>query len=360
LGNPIATTGTSTDSDYTRYPKQDIIDKLIEAQVDFTRKTNCLNTFAIVECTADQAEYRQPNNCLLITDAKYFTADNSYEQIRFKQNKQQMKRVSSEWQQDASGTPEWIYPSYTHGNTRTFGLYPRPSSDGTTYDGTGLGTVTSATSFTFTGDIAGANIAGAPLALTDSQGRDFTTLGVAVGMMLFNVTDGSSAQITGIVNGAATNDRLEGTLAGGTLNLWIDGDSFVVTTGQYGVVIRATGDEEYVFSSDYGALTDITPLSGNVLLDYIRRPIKLDHDTQFPEIPMDYHQALAEYAIWKLGMTEYNGNVMLERAGQAKEQWFEYIQDYKDHGYSEIETNNQIEDREYLEFGWGYYTNNRY
>jgi hypothetical protein len=45
LGSPVETPDTDTTTDYSRYPKQDIIDKLIEGQVDFARQTECLTTF---------------------------------------------------------------------------------------------------------------------------------------------------------------------------------------------------------------------------------------------------------------------------------------------------------------------------
>lgn len=355
LGQPVETLGTDTTADYTRYPKQDIVDQLIEGQIDFVRKTECLTTFAIVEAVANQSEYRWPRNCLKILDAKWYSSTTRYEQLTIKNDKLQMRRVSSTWKTDAAGTIEYLYPSYTHGNIRKFGVYPKPASDGDTYTGDSMGVVTSATDFTFSGDITGTHKTGFANSafLVDADGRNFVTLGVAVGMMIFNSTDGSSGQITAIGDQDATNDKISVTLAGGTDNDFDVADSFVITTGEYGVVIRADGSEEWAFSSEFGALQDINPLSGNFLIDFARRPLTLDHDTQISEVPMDYQTALSEYAIWKLGSTEYNGFVAEKRAAQAQGNWLDKIDHYNNEGKLVVEYPNQIEDREGLYFDQG-------
>lgn len=353
LGSPVETPDTDTISDYTRYPKQDIIDKLIEAQVDFARKTNCLTTFGIIEGVASQAEYRWPRTCLKILEAKYYTGTSEYEELILKSNRNQMKRISNNWKTGTPGTPEYLYPSYGYGNIRKFGVYPKPTTAGTTYSGSSMGVVNSATDFTFTGNITGTHRVGAgddKAYLEDEAGRNFVNLGVVVGMMIFNTTDGSSGQITAIGDGNATNDKLSVTLSGGTDDDFDESDSFEVTTGEYGVIIRADGSEEWAFSSSYGALQDITPLAFNMLIDFVRRPLNLDYDEQIPEIPMDYQQALVEYCVWKLGSTEYNGYVAEKRAGQGKESWYEYIGDYNSMGKVETDVDNQVEDRESIYF----------
>lgn len=348
LHQPIATLGTSTDSDYNRYPKQDIVDKLIEGQLEFVSLTDSLTTFAIVEMVADQSEYRYPSEALKILSAQFYSATTRYEELIIKSNKKEMQRISITWKTDAGGTPEFLYPSYNHGNIRKFGVYPKPSASGTTYTGTSMGILTSATNFTFTGDITGTHRVGAgdnAAFAEDESGRNFTSLGVVVGMMIFNTTDASNGQITAIGNGNATNDRLSVTLASGTDNDFDESDSFVVTTGEYGVVIRATGEEEWAFSTEFGALQDINPLSGNVMLDFVKRPKNLDFDTQFPEIPMDYQQGLVEYAIWKLGGTEYDGFVAEKRSAQGQLEWQRYIDRYNTLGEEVVEPDNQVEDR---------------
>ena len=349
LHQPVAVPGVSMGSDFNRYPKQDIVDKLVEGQIEFVSLTDSLTTFAIVEAVADQSEYRYPSEALKILSAQWYSSTTRYEELRIISNKQEMKRISRTWKTDASGQLEYLYPSYNHGNIRKFGVYPKPASDGDTYTGTSMGVLTSATDFTFTGDITGTHRVGAGddrAYAEDEAGRDFSSLGVVAGMMIFNTTDASNGQITALSDGNATKDRAEVTLAGGTDDDFDESDSFVITTGEYGVVIRADGSEEWAFSTEFGALQDINPLSGNIMLDFVKRPKLLDFDNQFPEIPMDYQQGLVEYAIWKLGGTEYDGFTAEKRSTQGQAEWLRYIDRYNTQGDLVVEADNQIEDRE--------------
>lgn len=349
LHQPIETVGTSTDSDYNRYPKQDIVDKLVEGQLEFVSLTDALTTFGFVEMVADQSEYRYPSEALKILSAQFYSATTRYTELVIKSNKKEMHRISNTWRTDGAGNPEVLYPSYNHGNIRKFGVWPKPSTAGTTYIGTSMGILTSATDFAFTGDITGTHRVGAGdnrAYAEDESGRDFSSLGVVIGMMIFNTTDGSNGSITSLSDGNATKDRANVILASGTDDDFDESDSFVITTGEYGVVIRATGEEEWAFSTEFGALQDINPLSGNVMLDFVKRPKNLDFDTQFPEIPMDYQQGLVEYAIWKLGGTEYDGFVAEKRSAQGEKEWDKYVTRYQALGKLVTEPDNQVEDRE--------------
>lgn len=353
LGSTVTTPGTDDAADYSRYPKADIVNQLTIAESQFNMRTDTLTTFAIVEAVANRTRYRLPRRCMKITDAKFYTAETLYEQLTQKTSRTQMKRVSRSYLTDTAGRPEYIYPGYGYGNVREFAAYPRPSTDGTTYDGSTMGVVTAATDFTFTGNITGTHKTGFGNSafLVDNDGRNFAALGVTVGMMIFNTTDGSSGQITAIGNQDATNDKISVTLSGGTDDDFDTDDSFVVTVGEYGVVIRADNSEEWAFSSTYGALQDITPLSGNFLLEFVKRPLLLDLDTQFPEIPPEHHHALAERAIWKLGGAEYNSETVRGRAAEGQNSWLQAIADYGIFTDPEIEYDDILEDREALEFG---------
>lgn len=354
LGSPITTYGTDTAADYSRYAKAGIIKHLNEAQTEYVRKTKCLTTWAIIETVADRQEYRLPRRCLHVLDAKYYTGTSDYDQLRILTDRSMLKRHDSTWRTGGSGTPELIAPGYGYGNVRSFISYPKPASDGTTYSGTTMGIVTAATDFTFSGEVTGTHHTSFPntASLVDAAGRDFTTLGVTVGMMLFNTTDGSKGQITGIANQQATNDKLLVTLSGGTDDHFDIGDSFVVAVGEYGVVIRADNSEEWAFTSNYGSLQDISPLSGNFLIDFVKRPMKLDIDTQYPEINPELNQALAEYAIWKLGVSEFNGKVAQARAQEAKGLWMKALEEYGVFSEPELEDNGLIEDREMGIYGY--------
>jgi formate dehydrogenase major subunit len=65
--------------------------------------------------------------------------------------------------------------------------------------------------------------------LIDSAGRDFTTLGVRVGLTVRNTTDGSSGVVTAITTTYSSNDTLTTALSGGAEHDWDTGDNFVIS-----------------------------------------------------------------------------------------------------------------------------------
>ncbi|MCK5237047.1 MAG: hypothetical protein KAR06_08685 [Deltaproteobacteria bacterium] len=354
LSQPVTTPGTDTDADYTRYPKQDIINELITAEVRFAQATNILMTFAIVEAVADRSTYRLPSNHLKTLAAKYYRSSTDYDELQILTNRNELKRRSRSFATDSSSNSLRYYaPSYHHGNIRSYTCYPATSTAGTTYSGDSMGIVTSATNFTFSGSLTGTHKTGYANSAfyVDADGRDLASLGVVVGMMIFNVTDGSSGQITAVGNQDATNDKISVTLSGGTDDDFDVADSVDIRVGEYGVVIRANTTEEWAFTSEYGALQDINPLAGNFLLDYARMPIRLNLDTQYPETPKEWQFMLVEYAIWKLGGTEYDGATQNERAGQAKGEWENGLVLAGQAFNEEAEVSTQVEDREANFFG---------
>jgi hypothetical protein len=96
-----------------------------------------------------------------------------------------------------------------------------------------------------TEDLTGTHKSGYPNSayLVDSVGRNLSNLGVAIGQEIYNTTKGESAIITAIQNKDATNDRVDGTLAGG--EDWDEGDAFEVPLSQYGIIFDSPGTTVY-------------------------------------------------------------------------------------------------------------------
>jgi len=73
---------------------------------------------------------------------------------------------------------------------------------------------------------------------------------------------------------------------------------------EYGVVVRMTDTDEYYLNTDLGVVGQVQSATGNVWMEYYRLPEKLvlntenlgDQGTQYPEIPREYHKALAYFA----------------------------------------------------------------
>lgn len=286
LGSKVTTAGTDTTADYSRYPKQDIIDKLNEAQVKFVRETECLKTFCIVEGVASQTMYKLPSRCLEIKEIKYYTGTSAYDRLEALPDMVNLSRVSESWRTDSASTPEYYFPSYVLGNVNMFGVYPKPSSNGT----------------------------------------DFGAVDTTYKLCCVSSTDAFNTAYA------------------------VPGVGAKSLTGAYGFRIDNDGTETFVFSYESGYILDFSPKAYNMLVDFVMRPLSLSSDTQYPEINPDYHEALENYAIWKLGLCEYNGLQMKEKALEAKESWLEAIDDYRNHQNIPVTTPRHVDDvasREY-------------
>jgi len=65
---------------------------------------------------------------------------------------------------------------------------------------------------------------------------------------------------------------------------------------EYGVVIRMTNTDEYFLNTDSGVVGQVQSMNKNVWFEYYRLPEKMIASAQYPEVPREYQEALAEYA----------------------------------------------------------------
>lgn len=226
---------------------------------------------------------------------------------------QRLMNEHSSWRTQTGEPPSKIFRGQQYGNTKLVGIYPLPTKDGTVYTaGTDLGIYVSSTGASIGGNITGQQKAGFDnsAVFVDNDGRNFVTLGVLVGMTIRNETDGSQGQITAIGDQDATNDKITVTLAGGTDNDFDVLDVVTIYAGEYGVVTSwDDSGEKYLFSSELGTLAAITVPDGNLHFDYVRYPVKLLLDAQYPEIPPNFHEALEWRAAALLIGTEHDGRL---------------------------------------------------
>lgn len=300
---------------YNRYSLVSIKNALNLGNLEVASRVKCLNAWGIIILKDGYAQYLPPSDCLAPKEAYFYQSSTSYTHLTRDgwKSRSWLDRYSAGWRTQ-NGDPYWAFIGDTAGNVQKIGLTPRPDTDGTDYTASpDTGVVISATGMTTTGNVTGTNLVAHATTCTDTSGRTLSSLGVLAGMMALNVTDGSKGQIASVSGSTFTV-----TLTGGTNNTWALGDSFTVLAGEYGVVTSLTGDEEYVFSSDKGELIAINALTGNVYLEYYRKPMQLTIDTQYPEIPQELHHILPEYAIWWLKRRSTRGSDDLNEAMIAK------------------------------------------
>lgn len=261
-----------------------------DAQKLVVLKTKCLKGFAIIRMKAGYSQYKAPSRMIKPLDAYFYKSATSYHRLEEK-TKRWLDEMRAGWKIQ-NGDPTYMYPGDQYGNVRKIGFNPTPDTDGSDYTvSPDTGIYASSTGPTTTGHVTGQNNAASATVCTDNEARTMSDEGVTLGLVAINVSDGSSGQITAVSGATFT-----ATLTGGTNNTWAIGDSFTVLAGEYGTVVDWADEETFLFSSDIGGITDVTALTGNVYLDYARRPLPLQHNSQYPEIPPDLHQFLP-YAV---------------------------------------------------------------
>lgn len=296
---------------YDRYSESIITDALNDGLVEAVRLTKCLRAMAIIEMKEGWTQYKSPSQLLMPDKFYYYKSSTNYWELTQK-NRRWLDMHKPGWRTD-DGDPYFVYPGETYGNMRKFGFYPKPDADGESYVADpDTGVVISETGAVIAGNVTGMNNAASATVCTDSDGRTLSSLGVTVGLMAVNVTDNSTGQISDV-----TGTTFTCTLAGGTANTWAIGDSFQILSGEYGVVVNWTDDEQFIFPSEIGGLADVTTITGNVLLEYIKRPLKWQFDTQYPELPPELHPYLADYVPYYLKRNSPRGSGDLDEAMTA-------------------------------------------
>lgn len=315
---------------FVRYTQAEVRAHLNTALRNFCRVTRILKGFAIAQIKQGIREYKLPTGFIDFPDQRYparFRAADGTGYTRLERtSEQKLDHESGTWR-DRTGTPAYLYKGGVYGNTRLFGLYPLPDADGDEYTGdSDAGIVITATNVTLGGNITGLHKAGFGNSafFVDNEGRNFSALGVVVGMTIENLTDGSQGIITAIGNQDATNDKITVTLAGGTDNDFDESDSVIIYAGEYGVITTwESATEKYIFNTEYGVLAQVTVPNGNVSFSYIRQARKLSIATQYPEIPADFHEELEWYAAGILLGTEHDGRIDIVRAEAYLALWKE-------------------------------------
>jgi len=275
---------------YDRYDKELLKRSLNDALSEAVVLTHCIKGFGIIEMKDGYSQYKPPSDMLLFDKLFFYQSATSYWELRQK-SRLWLDTHKRGWRTQ-SGDPLYMYPGDSYGSLRKLGFTPTPDTDGDSYIADpDTGIYTSATGMTTSGNITGLNNAASATICTDSAGRTLSDLGITVGLTAVNVTDGSKGQINAVAGSTFTVTSL----TGGTANTWAVGDSFNVLAGEYGIVTDWTNDEKFIFAAEIGGITDVSTIVNNVYIEYVRRPLTLEFDTQYPNIPPELHKYLPEY-----------------------------------------------------------------
>lgn len=306
-----------TEIAYTKFPRWYVVDKLNDRQNKFVYDSQCLRKVALLHMKADYHSFKLPSNCMdkgIIGKPKFYDSTDSYQDLDIKDSKWLDDNYPG-WETADSGVPMFVYEAPSYGSTQMLGVYPAPDTDGTLYSlspgpGIIIGTDFPGTTSNYSGVATG----GSNLLLDDTT-VDFTTLGIVAGMDVLNVTDGSQSTISSV---AATEITLSAALSGGSDNTFSAGDSYTILCGEYGIITSWNEEEDIViFSSEVGAISNISIPSGNIKVDFIPYPIpfpETGNDDQYPEIPKLYHMDFAMGVVADLLGTFTEGSKEFNRA----------------------------------------------
>jgi hypothetical protein len=286
----------SGSASFTRFPTAVVTDVINEVQREIAVKVPTIRKACIVNTTANKGWYLCPMTCLPngIDKAYYYTSTTEYDELKI-WDRSRLDEEYDGWRTASSGTPEVIVPGLQmYGNRFTFEVYPAPDTSGawsTQPTGVYLGGAPGTTTTSVTGIATG----GDTTTLTDTA-VDFTTLGLAAGMVVWNVTDAGYAPISTIAANtltlvsAMTNSASFGA-----------GDSYEIITDFTGVVSDwDNDDEQYIFSSELGEISDLQPQADNILLEYFSYPINLTIDGDYPQMPRTLQDVLIDLATARL------------------------------------------------------------
>jgi hypothetical protein len=228
-------------------------------------------------------------------DVYYFSGPTSYKKLKY-YNRGDLEDLSTGWI-TSTGDPEYCFSGDPIGMYQTLGITPRPSADGTG--------VTLASGIFNTvgaygpvegveGSAGGGSATGTYI---DSEGQNFSMLGVIVGQTIINRTDGSTGTITSITTTNTANDTIvcSGGLSGGATNVWAVSNEMQITGGVYYPVTILTGfSSQYYLSPNMGQLPipGLTMAAGNLLISCYLYPMLLREQNQYPELTPNYHQAI--------------------------------------------------------------------
>jgi hypothetical protein len=292
--------------DFEEYERDEITTAINTGMEAFAAFTGCLRTLALIRPAASQQNYRLPFGIKRVTAGKYFTGDSltAYKELEVLEDVRRMAQIDREYR-GQTGQPVYVFPAYKNAEFLTLGFSPIPTSNGSEYTPGDDSLVSSTLDLGSMASITGTHIASGydnSDYLVDNAGRNLGNLGGIPGYPVYNTTRNAGAIIRTVGDAEATNDKVTADLPKQTK--WVAGDSFRIPLTEYGLFLDAVNKTNSVISSAASELSNLTPLTGNILLDLVRRPLPLSPnitlEDQICEIPIEYQAAVVSYAVHAL------------------------------------------------------------
>ncbi len=321
--------------DFNRYSQAQIIQSLNLGMNKFTLFTECLTMPVLVVAQNNIQNYQLPGCVLKINSGRYYFGSDrmSYQELCIKRSMKALQDEMVDFRGD-TGTPAYyMFPSYRGGLVQ-FGISLFPTTDGATFNAGNSGCVAFAPGTAWPGSITGTNET-AGLVYVDSGGRNLSQFSIIPGLPVFNITQNLSGLVAGLTTTTSTNDTI---LVNG-ITSWEVGDQVIIPLSNWGLAIDAPAGNLWTFTSlstdgtglSTGTVGDITAFTDNIMLDVVRKPMPINASylSMVPEIPIDYAEAAAAWAVYLLGRSKYKGMAQDKKATDAKARFEELVAEFK-------------------------------
>jgi hypothetical protein len=289
---------------YTEYRVQKKINLVYSNMVTVSR---ALRSWFIITLKENYTQYPVPINCFDIGEVYYYSSPTAYTKLDVYEESLLEDMISPGWRSYPS-TPQYAYVADRNRMLVKLGVAPAPNVDGTAIT-LGSGISSEVQPYGVTNAVSGsAGVGSAALTYVDAHGQNFDELGVIPGLLMVNITDGSSGVVASLATTNTDYDTIILTsLTGGSTNVWTPGDEMRMEGGEYNNFIEiGQTDAEWVLSPTIGQLPTpgITMAAGNLLVRGFMQPVLLRDYYQYPELNPMFHQAIVEGAAAELGMQE--------------------------------------------------------
>lgn len=322
------TNGWAPDTAFSKFDRTRVRDAINEAYSYMTSFGKMIQQWFIIPTKAGYGQYPVPLNVVDVDKVFYFTSATDYEELKM-YDRAVLDEIEPGWRTQ-TGPPEYAYPGDWSRTNRKLGISPIPTADATvvTLDATVLN---KPTPYGAVEAVSGsANPDSATMTYVDSDGQNFSNLGVVPGMTILNLTDGSKGVITSLATTNSTNDTLvcSAGLSGGSVNVWTPGDEMRIIGGDYGGIIEIGDTEaEYLLAPNAGQLPSpgITMAAGNLLVEAFILPVVLNSLYQYPEIHPMFHPGLVLGAAALLGEEEPVDSPEFKQAADYRRRFEGYV-----------------------------------
>lgn len=306
--NPMEdSNGFPAATSFGKYSEYRIQKKINKVYSDLVTMTKSLRSWFIITLKANYTQYPVPINCFDIGEVYYYSSPTAYSKLEVYEEDYIETFLSPGWRTNP-GTPLCAYVADHNRMGVKLGIAPYPSANGTAIT-LGSGISSKVQPYGVINGVSGAaGVGSAALTYIDAHGQNFDVLGIIPGLVLVNITDGSSGVIASLATTNTAYDTIICTsLTGGSTNVWAPGDEMRLEGGEYNNFVEiGQTDAEWLLSPIVGQLPTpgITMATGNLLVRGFMQPVLLRDYYQYPELPPMFHQAIADGAAADLGLQE--------------------------------------------------------